>query len=191
MTRDFPTTTVNQRLEEYFRDLGNDLAETATVRLPREVFELSLDVGDGERRTIMLPIADADIDALVSVAEPAHFGSGEDTVHDASVRDTWVVDPTRVHLGGQNWQNHLGEALETLGETLGIRAGARIQAQLHSILFYGEGQFFLPHQDSGEIRVKRLDCYIQPQASDTSCISPQIRAVHLLVECPNPALLEA
>ena len=141
-------STVNERLEQYFRSLGADLADAATMRLPPESLELSLDTAEGDRRTISLPVEDADIEALISVAAPAHFGAGEDTVYDPSVRDTWVIDPAHVHLGGQTWENHLGEALETLGRTLGIGDGARVRAELHSMLVYGEGQFFLPHQDS-------------------------------------------
>lgn len=140
--------TVHRRLEQYFRSLGDDLADAATVRLPPESLELTFDTSEGAQRTISLPVEDADLDALVSVAAPAHFGAGEDTVYDPSVRDTWVIDPARVHLGGQAWENHLGEALENLGRTLGIGDGARVRAELHSMLVYGEGQFFLPHQDS-------------------------------------------
>ena len=139
---------MNERLEQYFRSLGDDLADAATVRLPPESLELSLGTAEGDKCTISLPLEDADIEALISVATPAHFGAGEDTVYDPSVRDTWVIDPARVHLGGQIWENHLGEALETLGRTLGIGDGAQVRAELHSMLVYGEGQFFLPHQDS-------------------------------------------
>lgn len=92
MTRDFPPTAVNERLERYFRNLGNDLADTATVQLPPQVLDLSLDAADGDRRTIAIP----------------------------GVCDTRVVYPSRVDTGGLDWENHLGEALATMGWTLGI-----------------------------------------------------------------------
>lgn len=139
---------VSDRLEQYFRNLGSDFADAASLRLPPESLEAAVDTVGGERHILSSPVSDEDIQALISVANPAHFGAGEDTVYDPSVRDTWVIDPGHVHLGGPMWDERLAEAVTELGTTLGIGDPAQIKTELHSMLVYGEGQFFLPHQDS-------------------------------------------
>lgn len=141
-------STVNERLEQYFRNLGADMADAATLQLPPDSLELTVDTASGDRRPVSLPVEAEDIEALISMAAPAQFGAGEDTVFDPSVRDTWVIDPARVHLGGPDWDKRLAVALTKIGEAMGLGAGGEIKPELHSMLVYGKGQFFLPHQDS-------------------------------------------
>ena len=39
-------------------------------------------------------------------------------------------------------------ALEHFRDELGLSSATRLRAEPHSMLVYGKGQFFLPHQDS-------------------------------------------
>lgn len=64
------------------------------------------------------------------------------------MRDTWELTPAQVTLGGPEWNAHLEAALTRFREELGLPADSRLRAELHSLLVYGKGQFFLPHQDS-------------------------------------------
>ncbi|MGL5809044.1 MAG: 2OG-Fe(II) oxygenase [Nocardioides sp.] len=119
-------------------------ADSAMLRLPGDALVLEV-AGLGPVST---PIRAAQARRLAEVARPAKFGRGEKTLSDPSVRDTWELTPDQVEIGGARWQAHLDSALEHFGDELGLPAGARLTAELHSMLIYGKGQFFLPHQDS-------------------------------------------
>jgi hypothetical protein len=96
---------------------------------------------------VKLPVGAPQERALVSVARPAMFGLGEETLTDTSVRDTWELTADQVSLGG-TWDCLLEEALIEVHEGLGLPRGARLRAELHALLVDGPDQFFAPHQDS-------------------------------------------
>ncbi len=96
---------------------------------------------------VKLPVGAAQERTLVSVARPAMFGLGEETMADTSVRDTWELTAGQVSLGGE-WDQRLEAALVEVHEGLGLPRGARLRAELHALLVYGPDQFFAPHQDS-------------------------------------------
>ena len=85
---------------------------------------------------------------LIAVAQPAKFGRGEQTLTDTSVRDTWEITPDRVTLGGLTWEETLAIVLDGVRDELGLPPRTKLRAELHAMLVYGKGQFFLPHQDS-------------------------------------------
>jgi len=119
-------------------------SDSAMLRLPGDAVELLVrDVG-----AIALPVRAAQARRLISVARPGRFGRGEETLSDSTVRDTWELTPAQVTLGGARWDAHLDAALMHFREELCLPAGSRLRAELHSLLVYGKGQFFLPHQDS-------------------------------------------
>lgn len=104
--------------------------DSASLRLPGDV--LALEVTDlGSIRT---PIRAAEAKRLIAAARPVQFGRGEETLEDASVRDTWELTPDHVWIGGPRCQAHLNEALEHFRDVLGLPAGARLTAELHSML---------------------------------------------------------
>ena len=82
------------------------------------------------------------------MAQPAKFGRGEQTLTDTSVRDTWEITPDHVTLGGHAWEATLAAVLDGVRDELGLPPTTKLQAELHAMLVYGKGQFFLPHQDS-------------------------------------------
>ncbi|MDN5789349.1 MAG: 2OG-Fe(II) oxygenase [Micrococcales bacterium] len=96
---------------------------------------------------VKLPVGAAQERMLVSVARPAMFGLGEETLTDTSVRDTWELTADQVSLGGE-WDQLLEAALVEVHEGLGLPRDARLRAELHALLVYGPDQFFAPHQDS-------------------------------------------
>ncbi len=76
------------------------------------------------------------------------FGRREATLTDTSVRDTWELSPDQITLCGPDWTALMERALEHFRDELGLPPTSRLRAELHSMLVYGKGQFFLPHQDS-------------------------------------------
>ncbi|MBB2890639.1 2OG-Fe(II) oxygenase [Flexivirga oryzae] len=118
--------------------------DSALARLRSDA--LRVDVGEvGE---LTFPIRAAQAKKLIAVARPAAFGQGEETLHDSAIRDTWELTPDQVRLGGDQWERQLGRVLDVFRDELGLTPGAQLRAELHSMLVYGKGQFFLPHQDS-------------------------------------------
>jgi predicted 2-oxoglutarate/Fe(II)-dependent dioxygenase YbiX len=96
---------------------------------------------------ITLPVAADQARRLRDLGRPAHFGRGEETLTDPTVRDTWQIPTELVRVewaGGQG----LGPELETVREELGLPEHSWLTAELHSLLVYEKGQFFRPHQDS-------------------------------------------
>lgn len=132
------------RLKELLSNIGANTSDSASATLPADMLELHVEsVG-----SIPLPISSASAAQLISVARPAHFGKGEETLHDPSIRDTWELSPDQVELSGNIWDDELAKALTQLGAGLGFTETAKLRTELHSMLIYGTGQFFAPHQDS-------------------------------------------
>lgn len=67
---------------------------------------------------------------------------------DPRVRDTWEVPKSRVKIDQRSWNKTLLPVLGQLRADLGLPAGRRLKAELHSMLVYAPGQFFVPHQDT-------------------------------------------
>ena len=97
---------------------------------------------------LTMPVSAAKAKQLIAVARPAQYGQGEQTLTDATVRYTWQVPMSRVRIDKRQWNRTLTPVLEGFRDDLGLPEGSRLKAELHSLLVYSPGQFFLPHQDS-------------------------------------------
>jgi predicted 2-oxoglutarate/Fe(II)-dependent dioxygenase YbiX len=97
---------------------------------------------------IRFPVSRAQARKLAGIARPARYGKGERTLMDARVRDTGEIPKSRVKIDRRRWNLTLLPVLDRLRHDLGIPDGSTLRAQMHSMLVYGPGQFFLPHQDS-------------------------------------------
>ncbi|MDZ4812635.1 MAG: 2OG-Fe(II) oxygenase [Pseudomonadota bacterium] len=97
---------------------------------------------------IRFPISAATARRLCAVAQPAQHGYKEETCLDPRVRDTFEIDRQRITIEEEIWQPALQAQLERIGRDLGVPAGCRLRAELHNLLVYGPGQFFVGHQDS-------------------------------------------
>jgi hypothetical protein len=95
-----------------------------------------------------LPVSQAQARQLCAIARPARYGLAEDTILDRRVRDTWEVPKSRVRIDKRRWHRALRPALDRFRRDLGVPDGCELTADLHSILAYGPGQFFVAHQDS-------------------------------------------
>jgi hypothetical protein len=97
---------------------------------------------------LQVPVPEAQAKQLCQMSRPARYGKGELTLVDRAVRDTWEVPKSRIKIDNRRWGLALGPALESLRRDLGLPDGCRLEAQLHSMLVYAPGQFFVQHQDS-------------------------------------------
>ena len=95
--------------------------------------------------TIGFPVSPAQARTLRAVGQPARYGRGEQTLTNAAVRDTWEIPKDRVRI---SWNSPLEPILDAVREELGLPSTCTLRAELHSMLLYEKGQFFLPHQDS-------------------------------------------
>jgi len=112
--------------------------------VPTEAMRLTV---EGLRSPVGLPIRAPGAKQLISVAQPAVFGRRDQTVLDTDVRDTWVVALDQVSFG-ERWGSELERVLDQVRDDFGLPASSRFEARPHSLLVYGKGQFFAPHQDS-------------------------------------------
>ncbi len=136
--------TARERLAKLLGGSGPAGSFSAQLSVPADLLRVEVS-GVGPVR---LPLRAPLTKKLIAVARPAKFGRGEETLADASVRDTWELTPDQVTLGGTGWTALLDRALEHFRDELGLPRGSRLRAEPHSMLVYGKGQFFLPHQDS-------------------------------------------
>jgi hypothetical protein len=136
--------TARERLAELLGGSSPTRSFSAQLSAPAHVLQLEVS-GAGP---VKLPLRAPLTKKLIAVARPAMFGRGEETLTDTNVRDTWELTPDQVTLGGSGWPALLDRALEHFRDELGLPHGSRLRAEPHSMLIYGKGQFFLPHQDS-------------------------------------------
>ncbi|HEX5119722.1 MAG TPA: 2OG-Fe(II) oxygenase [Pseudonocardiaceae bacterium] len=138
------TKTARERLARLFSGAEPAGSFSAQLLAPAQALELEVSGVGPVRLPVRAPLAKK----LIAVARPAMFGRGEQTLTDTGVRDTWELTPDQFTLGGSGCTTLLDSALEHFRDELGLPPGARLSAEPHSMLVYGKGQFFLPHQDS-------------------------------------------
>jgi 2OG-Fe(II) oxygenase superfamily len=136
--------TARERLARLLGDSEPAGAFSAQLQAPAHLLQLEVAGVGPVRLPVHAPLAKK----LIAVARPAMFGRGEQTLADTDVRDTWELTPDLITLGGPDWTALMDRALDHFRDELGLPWTSRLRAELHSMLVYGKGQFFLPHQDS-------------------------------------------
>ncbi len=123
-----------------------DVPGSFSARKAAPADDLNIEVrGVGALR---FPVPEEQARALCEIGRPARYGRGEQTLLDRRVRDTWQIPSSRVRIDKRRWSKTLVPVLDALRDDLGLPSGCRLEAELHSMLVYARGQFFLPHQDS-------------------------------------------
>jgi hypothetical protein len=136
--------TARERLAKLLDDAEEPGAFSAQILAPADALQVEVDGVGVVQTPVRAPLAKK----LIAVARPAKFGRGAQTLTDASVRDTWEIMPDLVTLDGPAWEATLGAVLDGVRDELGLPTTTKLRAELHAMLVYGKGQFFLPHQDS-------------------------------------------
>lgn len=138
------TAPLLEGVAELLGELG--APETFSSQRTAPAADLHLEVKGVGR--IRFPVSRRQAEMLCGVGRPAPYGRGEKTLVDPKVRDTWEIPKSRVKIDRRRWKKTLAPMLDKLRDDLGLLGGGRLQAELHSLLVYAPGQFFLPHQDS-------------------------------------------
>jgi 2OG-Fe(II) oxygenase superfamily len=97
---------------------------------------------------IGLPITRGTAHGLCEIARPARYGLRNQTRLDRRVRDTWEIPKSRISIDQPRWRRTLLPQLDRIRRDLGLPEGSRLTAELHNMLVYEPGQFFVSHQDS-------------------------------------------
>ena len=139
----FMGRTARERLAKLLEDAQASGAFSAQILVPADALQVEVDGVGAVHPPVRAPLAKK----LIAVARPAMFGRGEETLTDTRVRDTWEITSDR-----SRWAARPGGDARRRAGSLPRRTGAaahdRLRAELHAMLVYGKGQFFLPHQDS-------------------------------------------
>ncbi len=135
------TLTPRERLAAVLDRQFGKTARAATASAEPGMLDLGV-VGLGQ---IALPITSARAKKLRELAAPAKYGRGTETLTDASVRDTWEVPRESVRV---SWDAEFEAVLASIRDDLSLPPTCTLRPELHSMLVYERGQFFLPHQDS-------------------------------------------
>src|SRR6185369_435601 len=138
------TVTVTSARDRLARTLRGDVEPAFGVALTASTDDLNLEVeGAG---LVAFPVRPVQARELLALGQPARFGRGEETLTDPGVRDTWEIPKNLVRA---RWDDEALNAILTAAkDELGLPIGAELTADLHSLLVYEPGQFFLAHQDS-------------------------------------------
>lgn len=97
---------------------------------------------------LSFPLSETKARSLCSVALLAQHGFKDETRLDTKVRNTWEVPKSRVKIEQRRWNETLVPALDQLRSELGLTPNCTLRAELHNLLVYAPGQFFVPHQDA-------------------------------------------
>jgi hypothetical protein len=97
---------------------------------------------------VEFPVSEQSARRLCAFGGVARYGKGEQTLVDPMVRNTWEIPTGKVKIDKRRFGKTLTPVLESLRADLGLTAGCRLEPELHSMLVYAPGQFFVRHQDS-------------------------------------------
>lgn len=134
-------TAARDRLADLLGGAAPPAASSVQVKARADALRLEVD-GIGR---LGFPVPAEHARELCRIGQPARFGRGEKTLTDPNVRDTWEIPKNLVRV---EWDGDLGTVLDAVRDGLGIPPGCELTADLHSMLVYEEGQFFVAHQDS-------------------------------------------
>ncbi|RBQ20615.1 2OG-Fe(II) oxygenase [Spongiactinospora rosea] len=134
-------TTARERLTELLDGVTDPGASSVHRKLPKSALSVAVD-GVGPLR---FPISDEQAAQLRRLGRRARFGRGEQTLTDPEVRDTWEIPSDLVHVA---WTDAFEGVLDGMRDELGLPPHCRLMPELHSMLLYETGQFFVAHQDS-------------------------------------------
>ena len=96
---------------------------------------------------LSFPVPEAQVRALVAMAERAPYGRGSETRVDTSVRNCWQIDASRVEVAGGAWPATRAQILDAAAKGLGCPPG-RLEAHPYKLLVYEPGGFFAAHRDT-------------------------------------------
>ena len=99
---------------------------------------------------LSFPVTPPQAEALISVADRAPYGRGEQTLVDSSVRACWQIDAEQVTVAGGVWRDTFADVVARAATGLGCPP-EHTEAHLYKLLVYEPGGFFAPHRDTEKV----------------------------------------
>ncbi|GGS81480.1 hypothetical protein GCM10010176_026340 [Nonomuraea spiralis] len=130
---------------ERVAELLDASTEPAASSVYRKLPETELSVAVDGVGPLRFPVSDEQAAQLRGLGHRARFGRGEQTLTDPEVRDTWEIPKELVRV---EWTAAFAAVLDGMRAELGLPPHCELTPELHSMLLYETGQFFLAHQDS-------------------------------------------
>jgi predicted 2-oxoglutarate/Fe(II)-dependent dioxygenase YbiX len=97
---------------------------------------------------VALPLMDDQTaEKIIQVCEQAPFGRGRKTLVDTSVRNSWQLDPAKIHMMNPRWTTGIQNAAPMIAEKFGVK-GTPISLHLYKFLLYKKGGHFAKHRDT-------------------------------------------
>ena len=135
-------------MEGQLRDVLAEIERPGSFVVRREVPASALQLEVGGVGPVTFPISATKARALCASALLARHGFKEQTRLDRTVRDTWEIPKARIKIDQKRWNEALVPELDRIRQGLGLAPNCKLRAELHNLLVYAPGQFFVPHQDS-------------------------------------------
>ena len=109
--------------------------------------------------SIGMPISEPDVQRIIQISRQAPFGKGNETIVDTSVRRTWEVDTSRLHLNHPKWEERKLLMLHDVTKQLGIARGCDIaQVELYKLFIYEPGALFKAHTEYVDLMTFKTVC---------------------------------
>ena len=102
---------------------------------------------DVRGRSLEFPVTEKDLAWLASVAMPAPYGRGEETLLDAEVRDALQIGANDVRLDAPAWDDLQAEMLRAVAAEMGLEDAA-LRLEPLKLLIYRTGGHFTEHADT-------------------------------------------
>lgn len=135
-------------MQGQLRDALAEIERPGSFVVHREVPASSLQLEVRGVGPVTFPIPATTARALCASALLAHHGFKAQTRLDRTVRDTWEIARGRIKIDQKRWHEVLVPELDRIRKGLGLASDCVLRAELHNLLVYEPGQFFVPHQDS-------------------------------------------
>ena len=98
-------------------------------------------------RTLGCPVTEKDLEWLASLATPAPYGRGEETLLDPVVRDALQIGAKDVSLGTTAWDQLQAKMMRAVAADMGLEDAA-LRLEPLKLLIYRSGGHFAAHADT-------------------------------------------
>lgn len=125
-----------------------DIAPPGSFAVRRSAPADALRIGVEGVGRLDLPLSSRTVSRLRDAAKRSRYGLRERTLYDSRVRNSWEIARRRIRIDGHRWNATLIPLLDEIRAGLGLAEEVVLKAELHNLLIYEQGQFFVSHQDS-------------------------------------------
>ncbi|HUP63533.1 MAG TPA: 2OG-Fe(II) oxygenase [Thermoanaerobaculia bacterium] len=126
----------------------HDIAPPGSFAVQRSVPAEALRIDVTGAGPLDLPLSLRTVSSLRAVAKRSRYGLRDRTVYDVRVRNSWEIARRRIRIDQHRWNATLTPLLDEIRAGLGLAEDVVLKAELHNMLLYERGQFFVSHQDS-------------------------------------------